>query len=235
MNRKKRPVPPQAAIDKFWQMVETVGWKNNPDYNKARKALMAQYTAEETEEFSNVYVFLAQQLREADKDTEDRVGVLGCNDTSDDLTAHIIGCGKEEYEANIRDPRKIRARLEADDYQESFSYCLPHSSDYALQDPKTFQRRAEEIVAKLQQGLQDDNFEPVYPQMNALIAHFQPSITGNPLELLPNKAEILDLQKAIRARGDQIWCGCFVRDGSHFAFSYLVENTLRDIETYLAE
>jgi len=52
------------------------------------------------------------------------------DDSTNDLVYHIIGCGKEEYLRSIDEPMRIRQRVHAGRFVESFSYCMPYQSDY---------------------------------------------------------------------------------------------------------
>jgi hypothetical protein len=52
---------------------------------------------------------------------------IPCGDDGfSDLRHHIVGLGKEVYEATMENPKLALERADSHDYVESFSYCIPH-------------------------------------------------------------------------------------------------------------
>ena len=69
---------------------------------------------------------LAEVLQQyAEEKTGNRHGYYGVSDDGFwDLTAHIVGCGKEVYFKTIRNPKLAKRRAESSRYVENFEYIF---------------------------------------------------------------------------------------------------------------
>jgi hypothetical protein len=111
----------------FWDLIEPYGWgTRTTDYKKIEKDLLRKLTPDQAEAMQEVYGKLSGKLYKA----LDRV-VEGLGDDGfGDLIAHIIGMGRREYSAVLRDPELGAERARNYDFTESFSYALPSKYDY---------------------------------------------------------------------------------------------------------
>jgi len=120
--------------DEFWAIVESVGWGTiDTDYERGKQVLLkALPTLEECDAFGQHRLHVKQALSNAiDSWCALRDTSLGLGDDGfNDLCAHIVGLGREEYERNLADPSLAQKRAESYGFEESFAYCEPHDTDY---------------------------------------------------------------------------------------------------------
>ena len=120
--------------DEFWAIVESVGWGTiDTDYKRGKQVLLkALPTLEECDAFGQHRLDVESALSDAiDYWCALRDTSLGLGDDSfDDLCAHIVGLGREEYERNLANPSLAQKRAESHAFEESFAYCEPHDTDY---------------------------------------------------------------------------------------------------------
>lgn len=111
----------------FWEMVKSFNWPND-HYDVAKARAMRTYTQDQIrafdQEFGKKRNCVGQALRRWEQGHE--VDYFLGDDGFSDLTCHIVGLGKEVYEASIADPSLIAKRAETCDYVESFAYAIPH-------------------------------------------------------------------------------------------------------------
>lgn len=126
----------------FWAIVQSLGWGRSYDYKAMKADLISRLDEQQAKEFrghfSRLKDALKKKLNDWEQDTGEDLGVG--DDGFDDLTSHIIGLGKREYDAVMRDPAKGAARASArygspDGYKESFAYAIPYESDYRRSAP----------------------------------------------------------------------------------------------------
>jgi len=140
LQEKLDPPPPVPLTDKFWEDVAAVGWgTKHTDSKKGAKILGDRLLSMKTdggtkkkrdafrEEYSSARRVLSARINEWERQSRNS---CGCSDDGfDDLVAHIIGLGKEEFEKVMADPKFAYDRAHAAygsaaGYTESFSYCL---------------------------------------------------------------------------------------------------------------
>ena len=122
----------------FWSIVKELGWgTRTTDYKAILKALVKLWDVSNATDFRNTFDKLQMALKRRIEQWEDRSEVnLGIGDDSfDDLTAHIIGLGKREYDAVMQNPQLAYDRAQApygskEGYRESFAYAIPHEVDF---------------------------------------------------------------------------------------------------------
>lgn len=118
----------------FWAAVDQAGWGRHKDYNKVKAFFLERFSEKEADEFRAQFSDLKNKLaRELDawaKDEDGKDWGMG-DDSWGDFLAHIIGLGKREYDAVMRDPQKAYDRAQRNDYRESFAYGIPWKDDYA--------------------------------------------------------------------------------------------------------
>ena len=126
----------------FWKLIEPYGWgTKTTDYKAIKKSLMGKLSPDEADELQTTMMKLEGKLYTALKNLN-----IGSNDTMGDLIAHIIGMGKKEFEAVIKDPQLAYQRYQSGQYTESFSYALPHKSDYKNLNVTKFTDWAQEVI-----------------------------------------------------------------------------------------
>lgn len=123
----------------FWRIVGGIGWgTKTTDYKAISKHLKETLTPEEVDglrtTLAKVEGHLYKVITDWEEDTE-KSCELG-DDRFNDLIAHIVGLGKQEYDAVLRDPQKAYDRAHARSrgnfagFKESFNYAIPYSSDF---------------------------------------------------------------------------------------------------------
>lgn len=107
----------------FWETVAEMGWgTKTTDYKALKRFLMLKGKAF-CEEFQRHYDEVDSDLLKAGCD-------LHGGDSVGDCRSHIIGLGKEEYDAVMADLSLGEARYERGDYTEKFSYAFPYRGDF---------------------------------------------------------------------------------------------------------
>lgn len=124
----------------FWDIVESCCWEEEAanvakrpyETIKVRLQNGPLATQEQMEEFRSIFSKLKSNLGTVITEFEERTGAsCKCGDDSfDDLRSHIIGCGREVYEAELSNPELAVARGASGNYKESFAYAIPYASDY---------------------------------------------------------------------------------------------------------
>jgi hypothetical protein len=112
---------------------------------------MRKLSPDEADEFYDTYTDMTGKLYDAiveyetDQQLEDenfRGADLG-GDSFGDLIAHIVGLGKREFDAVMRNPQRAIDRAHRGDFKESFAYAIPSKRDYAKLDIKPYLKWAE--------------------------------------------------------------------------------------------
>jgi len=111
--------------DSFWKMVKVANWPTDR-YEKVKIRYLKLMNRETCHNFrntvDNAYIFLDEAVGKSVSGTGD--------DGYSDLLSHIIGLGKKEFYRNIKNPKLAQKRVDASNYRESFSYCIPYDTDY---------------------------------------------------------------------------------------------------------
>ena len=104
----------------FWDLVDGYGyWTKTRDAFSVINDIQARLSRKEMERLDAVHYRLCRILRK-------RIQLMidGCcsDDSFGDLVSHIIGMGKNEFDAVMLDPSKARIRALSHDYEEGFCY-----------------------------------------------------------------------------------------------------------------
>ena len=105
--------------DYFWQFVSDAAWQKNTNYRAIACRLSSKYGADKSD-LQTMFRELQRKLMKKLDQSNIQLGVS--DDSFGDLTAHIIGMGKEEYYSIIDSPEK--AIVYCDSVVESFAYVL---------------------------------------------------------------------------------------------------------------
>ena len=147
----------QMTEDRFWYIVEQINWaklsqsKNKLDFEVARANVVSlfNFNYRVVKELRGIYYYAWVLL---DRFIGQRNPARGSDDSHDDLLAHIIGLGRKEFYACLKDYERIAARGAApygtpEGYRESFAYILPSEAD-APDNRKEYDVTIEAIVRK---------------------------------------------------------------------------------------
>lgn len=151
------------TINEFWNIVKRINWLANCTqrryYYDAKKMLMHEYSPETMKEFSDQFCNLKAALSDCidayDEATGERVGNYGGDDSFDDMLSHVVGCGKDAYDAVLKDPTILNEMK----YVESFAYCIPYGDDYQNIDPAHYQKWAREAITELASIVQANDID----------------------------------------------------------------------------
>jgi len=135
----------------FWAWVDEIGWgKATTNYNEVQVMLMRVLLASEAEAMRARlgYLTAAMVVRLSNWQKSPNGDYLGSDDTFADLVAHIVGSGKDEYLAVMREPVLAKRRYDRQDFRESFSYAIPYKADYEKLTVEHYQARARRLLDK---------------------------------------------------------------------------------------
>ena len=123
-------------INRFWSLVEQIDWatRSKGSTDEGKRFVLGLLSQEEAEAFRDQMQALESDLsRRFDAYAAEKGVQYGLGDDSwSDMLSHIIGLGREEYEANLAHPSLALARANAGDYRESFHYIIPWGDDYEV-------------------------------------------------------------------------------------------------------
>lgn len=114
--------------DTFWDCVNEIGWPGR-DSTEVKRDLLKAWTPEFSESFRSIFseksrvVGASLNAYESDGDPDYWIG----DDGFSDLTAHVVGLGKEVFEREASNPELIAERASKCKYKESFAYCIPYA------------------------------------------------------------------------------------------------------------
>lgn len=121
----------KCTEEQFWAEVARIGWKDeNPRrfYKTVERELLERWDDEFLRTFrEHLDRFRGALVEKVERFEQVEEVSCGCSDDGfSDLTNHVVGLGKEEYEASMKDPMRVVERGREYRYEESFSYCIPH-------------------------------------------------------------------------------------------------------------
>jgi hypothetical protein len=122
------------SVDEFWALVAEIDWASRQAQPEAegKRFLRERLSREEAAAFDEHLQTFRFALHDVLGEWEEETGAefeTG-DDGFDDLICHIIGLGRQEYEAVVSDPRRALERAQSGDYRESFRYLVPWPEDY---------------------------------------------------------------------------------------------------------
>lgn len=161
-----------CTADQFWACVAEIGWQDkNPNrfYSDVEKRLTKEWDNDFIASFRDRMDDLYSELYKVVDEFERAEGVsCGCGDDGfSDLLHHVIGLGKEEYEAALKDPMRVVKRGQEYRYEESFSYCIPYPR--RVKEELTFEQalaKARELHGHDEDGEDEDT--ELFLEMEAL-------------------------------------------------------------------
>jgi hypothetical protein len=143
----------------FWKIVDDLGWgTRTTDFKALKKQLLRNLSPNQAEGMRTTFAQLRGKLYrtltewEEEGDTWMETGKHGNprsfglgDDSFGDFLAHIIGMGKREYAAALKNPQLALDRARKGAFEESFAYVLPYTSDYAMLDVGKYQKDWERV------------------------------------------------------------------------------------------
>lgn len=143
---------------KAWALIAEMGWGGRTeDYKHLAKTYYKKLGKKGMKLLRQFVGARVSDLYAAVKRYEDKGVALevGSDDGFSDLTYHIVGLGKDEFDACIADPEKMEIRYKKGEYTESFAYAFhePEPPRTAKQKQATFDK----LVAEAER-LQDAVF-----------------------------------------------------------------------------
>ena len=146
----------------FWDVIADIGWDGkSQDWDKIKKKLLTTLSPDQIESLNGAFekakgglykkidLWEKEEEIEAEEDGR-RPRTLGLGDDSfSDLISHIVGLGKAEYDAVMKNPELAYKRAVGrgpDGFTESFSYAIPFKSDLDNLSPKKYIEWAQRLV-----------------------------------------------------------------------------------------
>jgi len=175
----------------FWALIQKIGWKNDKSYRKIKKKLMRKLSPDEANAMDHTFMKLKGRLGGAIKEWIDRGGDLDAfGDSWDDLLSHIVGLGKREYSANLKNPQRAADRYRKGDYYESFAYAVPSAYDYKNLNVGVYIVRAQQAMEAYEDAMKDERFRSVNRQIRKVINALELMSDGNFHAFLKTKDEV---------------------------------------------
>lgn len=131
-----------VSDEKFWDFVRRCEWPKDHDYERIKMKMLRTLTKQEVESYKDALGKFRNKLSTKLTDVVSGVG----DDSYSDLLAHIVGSGKELYDAVMDDPSIAQKIIDNYDYRESFLYAFPYEDDWKMLDKKPHIERAQEAI-----------------------------------------------------------------------------------------
>jgi hypothetical protein len=152
----------------FWAIVETANWSKDFDSERICNWMCQTMRWKKIVEFRTI---AAKKWMELDRLCGDRNPAGGGDDSHSDLLYHVIGLGKEVYEANLADYMLLAFRGNSpygskEGYKECFVYAIPHQDSYdEFNDPDHFSnwaKRAQNDIGAMLEKDTNDSLKQVH-------------------------------------------------------------------------
>lgn len=226
----------------FWQIVDDIGWGTKTlNYKAGQIALVRRLSREQAKAMHQTFGKLDSALYRVLEPIADATG-LG-DDGFSDLRAHIIGLGKHEYAANLKDPSRALERARKGAFKESFSYVIPSDTDYDDLSPAAHLRRAKHILDTYYDLLRirDDvreistltgDLNLIVTEMSEFLKSKDPhGLLAQEKQLRASANRVADALSRVRTTGLSYAVGDAIEAGRNPA---LVNNMLNDVRDFLA-
>lgn len=143
--------------DKFWELIDLSKWPTI-DYGKVKIFYLKMLSKEECHSFRTTLDIAYCILDEVANGKINGVS----DDSYSDLLNHIIGLGKESFYEHANDFQLIQNRADKNQYEESFSYCIPYDDDYendSIYSIINLKRTAKDAIKEIELFFKLDNKE----------------------------------------------------------------------------
>lgn len=141
-------------LSKTWKIIEEIGWgTKTTDYKAIKNKLMRTYSPEDMKKFYDSVSALTNRLSKAvDAYTEENKRhnlPYGGDDSYSDMLYHAVGMGKNYYDKALADPSTLQTLK----VRESFSYAIPHESDYKHLKPDYHAQKAKQWLQEVMEPI----------------------------------------------------------------------------------
>lgn len=151
--------------ERFWEIVDSVGWPVE-DTDEAKVEVLMNTAPAEIKEFRSELDERTSKLRtlfgEVAEDMDENFYVSG--DGLSDCVNHIVGLGQSVYETCVNCPRSIVGRYRQNEYTESFSYAVPYATEYEKLGTDYYQFRSDRYVDRYDEIAKNEKFSEDYRQ-----------------------------------------------------------------------
>lgn len=147
----------------FWAIIEEMGWgRKTTDSTALSEEWFEKLGKEEMDKVSNFVDARVGELQRAVHKYESEHGDLevGSDDGFSDVTHHIVGMGKEEFDRCVANPKLVEKRYNAkygtpEGYRESFAYVFLEPEPKRTEADKKAEfvnliRRTEEVEKEIE-------------------------------------------------------------------------------------
>jgi len=149
--------------ERFWEIVDSVNWPRE-DYEDAKVQILMNTAPAEVKELRDEMNDRRRKLDElfdeAYSEVDEDFYVSG--DGLSDCLHHIIGLGELTYKACVDNPMTIVDRYRAGEYTESFSYAIPHATEYEKIGTDYYQFRSTKYVSYYDEIAKNEKFSEDY-------------------------------------------------------------------------
>lgn len=216
-------------INEFWKIVDEINWSSvtrGYDSDVMKRDIINKYGIEKALELRPIYYDMTAPLYDVLWDVE---GIGLSDDGYSDLIAHIVGCGREVYEATLADTSLAVKRAQSGDYVENFSYILPYDDDNDKGDDSKYKQWAIRSIEEMDGTDWDEvpakdvkEIETIYARLRAICVHV---IHGEHQQAVDLGEKVAD---DIR-RLNEFKC----RDAANLLWGYAIPNMVNDINIWV--
>jgi len=223
---------------KFWEIVDKADWAKDFDYKRIKNWMSNTMTLKEVESFRQI---AGEKWEQLDKLCGNKNPAGGGDDSHSDLLYHVIGLGKDVFEANINDymllaNRGHEAYGSQDGYKESFLYAIPYKDDYedfhnANHFP-TWAKSAKKEISDLLEMDKKNDLKPVSDAFEFVLNALKDLIDGSPDKFVGKSEKIirrLDQIEKFFTKNKMDLPRKFTDNGFQGYNVWLVKNLLSDI------
>lgn len=238
--------PETMTATEFFAITEPYGWgTKTTNYKVIEKDLLKKLPPEKVKGLSDALRTLTGKLWEAVREWAYETGYddyIG-GDSGDDCAAHVIGLGKAEYEACLKDPGRFIKRYEEGKFKESFSYAIPYESSLEKLDPAAYSKRMKKVIDAYHR-LANSSLKkvPALPRIKAdletvMDALHDYMVTGNLPALLAREEEVKkaseNVGKVLNSVDEPSGDMDLLDANNYCANKWAVWNVLTDLKDYL--
>jgi hypothetical protein len=148
----------------FWRIVTELEWPCH-HYDATKLMFMDRSPLQAAIEFEEHFGRAKGALHKA-------AGERRLCDSWDDTKAHVVGLGREVWQAHLDNPGLLERRMEAYDYIESFAYAIPYERDYALLRDDGYTKQIRHVREQLER-LRATDPDDISPRLHREIAAFE--------------------------------------------------------------
>lgn len=195
----------------FWEIVEEINWDERCEeisLDEENIRLMKRFNKEAARELQRISSEKEGEVYEAFEDYLYKEGTsVGLGDDSfSDLCSHIVGLGREEFEAHLNNPELIYQRAVKGNFKEKFSYVFPYPSDYENLDAAKYKKWADRVVNEHQEILDDWKYSKEYKSVwRRIFEILNIASKGNFDDFLSHEEECKELAEKVMSNKWSVW------------------------------